>query len=407
MLRFYLIPVFTIIIFSLAAQSETEKILKQAEARLKQLKDSQDVIIQNLEGIKLKWIQEQIQQTALPEINRDGFLVNHSAMSLFYSPEHEQAWWVVHMVLPDIRNGTQGRTNDFRPDSLVKVGTADKNDYLMSGYDRGHLAPSADFRWSKRALSESYFYSNMSPQRPELNRGKWADLEDFIRQYVLNSNEPVFVVTGGVLSDSLKYIGIDKKIAVPKLYYKVVADLNGDDKKAIAFVMRNGVNTYPVMSYAVSIDSVESLTGLNFFIKLADTLENRIEAMKDISLWLSEKEAGSVKPLEPENLPEGAINTIQAKGYIGQKKTVCGTVVSTRIWKDNKAVFINLDQKFPNQIFSATIWGNSIPNFSYEPASTLINCNVCITGVIDEYKGTPSIELKNEKAIIFLDETDE
>ncbi len=407
MLRFYLIPVFSLIIISLAAQSETEKILKQTEARLNQLKDSQEVIMQNLEGIKLKWIQEQIQQTALPEINRDGFLVNHSAMSLFYSPEHEQAWWVVHMVLPDIRNGTQGRTNDFRPDSLVKVGTADKNDYLMSGYDRGHLAPSADFRWSRHALSESYFYSNMSPQRPELNRGKWADLEDFIRQYVLNSDEPVFVVTGGVLADSLKYIGIDKKISVPKLYYKVVADLNCDNKKAIAFVMRNGVNTYPVMSYAVSIDSVEALTGLNLFAKLADTLENRIEAMNDISLWLSEKEAGSVKPMEPEDLPTDAINTIQAKGYIGQKKTVCGTVVSTRIWKDNKAVFINLDQKFPNQIFSATIWGNSIPNFSYEPASTLINRNVCITGVIDEYKNTPSIELKNEKAIIFLDETDD
>lgn len=406
MIRFRNILFFFILSQQLFAQSDIEKNLRSGEVRLKQLKDSQEFLMRDLEILKLKWIQEQIQEKGIPEINRDGFLVNHSAMTLFYSPEHEQAWWVVHMVLPDIRNGTQGRTNDFRPDSLVKVGTADKNDYLMSGYDRGHMAPSADFRWSKRALSESYFYSNMSPQRPELNRGKWADLEDFIRQYVLNSNEPVFVVTGGVLTDSLKYIGIDKKISVPKFYYKVVADLNGDDKKAIAFIMRNGVNTYPVMSYAVSIDSVESLTGLNFFTKLADTLENRIEAMKDISLWLSEKEAGSVKPLEPENLPEGAINTIQAKGYIGQKKTVCGTVVSTRIWKDNKAVFINLDQKFPNQIFSATIWGNSIPNFSYEPASTLINRNVCITGIIDEYKNTPSIELKNEKAIIFLDETD-
>jgi len=407
MLRFLQIFILIFAVTSLTAQTNTEITLKQQEKRLQALKDSQDIVIKGLETLKLKWIQEQIQEKGIPEINKDGFLINHSAMSLFYSPEHEQAWWVVHVVMPDISTGTQGRTNDFRKDSLVKVGTADKNDYMMSGYDRGHLAPSADFRWSKRALSESYFYSNMSPQRPELNREKWADLEDFIRQYVLSTNHSVFVVTGGVLKDSLKYIGIDKKISVPKLYYKVVADLNGDDKKAIGFIMRNGVNTYPVINYAVSIDSIEALTGINFFHKLADTLENRIEAMTEINQWLSEKEAGSVKPLEPEDIPADAINTVQAKGYIGEKKTVCGTVVSTRIWKDNKAVFINLDQKFPNHIFSATIWGNNIPNFSYEPASTLINRNVCFTGTIGKYKDVPSIELKNEKDVIFLDEREE
>lgn len=407
MLRFTLFISLLLIVCASRSQSDTEKKLRQMEEHLQLLKDSQDLVIRNLEAIKLKWIQEQIQQKGLPAINRDGFLVNHSAMTLFYSSEHEQAWWVAHMILPDIRSGTQSRTNDFRPDSLVKVGTADKNDYLMSGYDRGHLAPSADFRWSKRALSESYFYSNMSPQRPELNREKWADLEDFIRTYVLSSNEPVFVVTGGVLTDSLKYIGIDKKISVPKYYYKVVADLEGSDKKAIAFIMRNGVNTYPVISYAVSVDSVEALTGLDFFPKLDDTLETRIEKYPDISQWFSEKDAGSVKPMEPEDLPDGAINTVQAKGYIGQKKTVCGTVVSARIWKDNKAVFINLDQKFPNHIFSATIWGNNLPNFSYEPASTLINRNVCITGTIGKYKEVPSIEIKNEHAVIFLDEREE
>jgi endonuclease G len=402
----FIVPLILTFTF-LYGQSETEKLLKQSETRLQHLKDSQEVILKSLENLKLKWIQEQIKNRALPEINRDGFLVHHSAMSLFYSPEHEQPWWVVHMILPDIKTGNQGRTNDFRPDSLVKMGTADKNDYLMSGYDRGHLAPSADFRWSKRALSESYLYSNMSPQRPELNREKWADMEDFIRQYVLNSGEPVFVVTGGVLKDSLKHIGIDKKITVPRYYYKIVADLEGDEKKAIAFVMRNGVNTYPVISYAVSVDSVEVLTGLNFFHLLADTLETRIESSFDISQWYSEKEAGSVKPMEPEEMPEGAINTVQAKGYKGQKKTVCGAVVSTRIWKDNKAVFINLDQKFPNHIFSATIWGNNIPNFSYEPAATLINRNVCITGTIGEYKGIPSIEIKNEKSLIFLDDAEQ
>lgn len=407
MFRYLFFVVFIFFLLPCAAQTETEKQLKEKEAALQKLKDSQEELTRSLEELKLKWIQEQLQQYGIPAINHDGFLINHSAMTLFYSSEHEQAWWVAHMVLPDIKNGTQGRTNDFRPDSMVKVGTADKNDYLMSGYDRGHMAPSADFRWSKKALSESYYYSNMSPQRPELNRGKWADLEDLLRQYVLSSNEPIFVVTGGILTDSLKSIGIDKKISVPKQYFKVVLDITGKDKKGIAFLMRNGTNTYPTINYAVSIDSIETLTGHDFFPKLDDSLENRMESSFDINLWLSEKEAGSVKVTEPEEIPEGAINTIQAKGYIGQKKTVCGTIVSTRVWKDNKAVFMNLDQKFPNHVFSATIWGNNIVNFPYEPATMLMNRKVCITGTIGKYKEVPSMEIRNDEAIQFIDENDE
>lgn len=400
----YILILQSLILFS---QTETEKLIKQFESQLQIHKDSQISLQKKLEVFKLKWIGEQIQSTALPKINKDGFLIHHSAMSLFYSPEHEQAWWVVHMILPDIKTGVQGRTNDFRQDSLVKFGTADKNDYYMSGYDRGHLAPSADFRWSKRALSESYYYSNMSPQRPEFNRGKWADLEDFGRQYVLWSQHPIFVVTGGVLTDSLKSIGVDKKISIPKYYYKIFMDLNDSSKKAIGFIMRNGINTYPIINYSVTIDSIETLTGIDFFPLLQDSVENRLEKMNDVNFWLEEKSAGIYQALNPEEIPQEAINTIQAKGYIGEKKTVCGTVVSTRVWKDNKAVFMNLDQKFPNHVFSATIWGNSLINFSYEPASTLINKKVCITGIIGKYKEVPSMEIKNEKAIQFIEDFDD
>ena len=111
-------------------------------------------------------------------------------MSLVYSEEHEQAKWVAHIISPDIITGNVSRTNDFRPDPHVSTGSTVEEDYFLKylqpdssykydgyGFDRGHLAPSADFRWSTTALSESYFYSNMSPQRPEFNRGTWAELE--------------------------------------------------------------------------------------------------------------------------------------------------------------------------------------------------------------------------------------
>lgn len=396
---FLLILFFGITVFS---QNSTESKIKSLENKIVSFSDSQTVCIQKLESLRLLWIREQIKLYGLPKIEGEGMMINHSSMTMFYDEKYGQSRWVVHMILPAIKDGVQSRTNDFRKDSMVISGTPGKEDYFNSGYDRGHLAPSADFRWSKRALSESYYYSNMSPQKPEFNRGKWAQLEDFVRQYVMESNDPVFVVTGGVLADSMKTIGKEKMISVPKHYYKIVVDLNGKEKKGIAFLMLNGTNTKPIISYAVSIDSIEKVTGIDFFASLPDSLEDRIEKMNAIDLWLNKEQAGSVKPLEAEELPKGAINTVDAEKFYDQKATVCGTVVAVKVLKDSKGIVFNLDQKFPNQIFSFTIWKSNVTNFSYEPATVLMNKKICVSGSISKYRDKPTMELKNEKSVEFL-----
>jgi endonuclease G len=246
----------------------------------------------------------------------------------------------------------------------------------------------------------------MSPQKPHFNRGKWAQLEDFLRQYVINTGHSIFVVTGGVLSDTIKRtIGVNKKIKVPPYFYKLALDMEANPPKAIAFLMLNGTNTKPITSYAVSIDSIEKITGIDFFYMLPDTLENRVEAMSDVSLWYTKELKKNVKPLEPEELPKDAINTVDAEKYIDKKATVCGTVVATRILKDAKGLVVNLDQAFPDLLFSFTIWQNNMPNFSYEPATYLMNKKICVTGVITSYRGKPTMEVRNEKAIEIL--TDE
>ena len=398
---FFICLVFSGLIFS---QSETEKKITHLEKKIANFSDSQKVCYQKIELLQLQWIREQIKQFGLPKIQSDGMLINHTAMSLFYDENHGQSRWVVHMVLPSIKEGALTRSNDFRKDSMIEAKTPGKVDYFNSGYDRGHLAPSADFRWTKKGMSESYYYSNMSPQKPELNRGKWAQLEDFIRQYVIDSNHPVFVVTGGVLSDSLKKIGKENMISVPKYYYKIVVDLNEKEKKGIAFLMLNGTNSKPIISYAVSIDSVEALTGIDFFVSLPDSLEERIEKMNHVDSWLNKEQAGSAKPLEAEELPKGAINTVDAERYYDQKATVCGTVVAAKVLKDSKGIVFNLDTKFPNQIFSFTIWKSNVVNFSYEPATVLMDKRICITGTVTKYRDKPTMELKNEKALEFLED---
>jgi len=403
---FAILLIFNIFNLQLFSQSDYEKKIKLIEERIKLLSDSKVEYYKQLENLKYKWIQEQIKKYALPKVDEDGFLIFHSAMALFYIDRWGQSKWVVHMILPDIATGIETRTNNFRRDSLIAADMPDKIDYFNTGYDRGHLAPSADFRWSRRALSESYFYSNISPQKPELNRGKWSQMEDFLRHYVIYTGHPIFVVTGGILSDTIKRtIGVNKKIKVPPYLYKIAVDLEASPPRAIAFMMLNGTNTKPFTSYTITIDSLEKLTGIDFFYLLPDTLENRLETMNNIALWQSKETKGNVNPLEPEELPKGAVNTIDAEKFIDKKATVCGTVVATRVLKDAKGVIINLDQRFPNNLFSFTIWQNNIPNFSYEPASYLLNKKVCVTGLITKYKGKPTMEVRNEKAIELL--TDE
>ena len=407
-MKIFLIITFLICVENIYSQENI--ILKQInekQVERNSLKDKQEKLLDDIEDLKLQKVREDIRNSGLPALKEGDFVIYHSAMALFYDDEHMQAKWVSHIITPDIIDGKTGRTNDFRIDTLVKNrGSATKDDYWNSGYDRGHLAPSADFRWSKKALSESYYYSNMSPQKAELNRERWAELEGKIRQYVTNYNEQVYVVTGGVLTDNLEKIG-KNKVSVPKLYFKVVLDNEGDEKKGIAYLMPNKYCQYPVNNYAVTIDSVETLTGIDFFPNLDDEIENKVESEKNIKEWLSEKEKNDVLPLDSLSLPNDAINTIQAKSKIGQDAIVCGTVVSTKFSAKSGATFINLDQQFPNQVFSANIWKTERLNFSYKPEEDLKGKRVCFTGRIENYKGTPTMILNNETQVQLLDEEDE
>jgi endonuclease G len=390
------------------AQNSLEDRIAETEAKLQQLKTDQQKLVSELEDLKLEHLKKSLKVIGHPIHSECSETVEHAAIALCYDEKHEQARWVMHMVTPAIIEGNVSRTNDFRVDPLVKTGTAVKADYWYSGFDRGHLAPSADFRWSKKALSESYLYSNMAPQRPELNREKWAELENFMRDYVIRTNEPIYMVTGGVLKEGLPTMqneGRENEVSIPEYFYKVILDHSGAEKRGIGFIMSNGTNSYPVSSYAVSIDSIERLTNIDFFPNLAKE-DEQLEASFNIKDWVGEEKKNEVDPLDPTKMPKGKFNTIQAKYHIGDKITVCGTVVSTK-HTEKGSTFLNLDRKFPNHIFSVTIWKDAHTNFSYAPATELMNQKVCITGLVTENRGTPTMNVVNEKAIVIIEEGSE
>ena len=378
--------------------------------------NSLDSLNSLLEDFQLDEIQRELTTHFLPKIDSTEKLIYHDAMCLVYDEDHEQAKWVLHKISNDIIDGKVSRTNDFRVDPLIESGSAEEKDYFLKiklnsgkydydgfGYDRGHLAPSADFRWSQKALSESYFYSNMSPQLPSFNREKWAELEGLIRSYIFENNRPLIVYTGPVLHDQLAKVSRSiNGVSIPEQFFKIVIDY--EIGKTIAYLVPQNHNDQPVESFATTIDEIESLTGIDFLHQIEDEIEEKLESQNDISFWLPEKQKSDILPMDAEKLGRGRFNTIQARMFVdnGERKEICGNVVSTHLSK-NDHTFINLDKSFPNQIFSITIWKSNRHNFSYQPHILLKNKKVCVKGKISENQGIPTMNLENEKSLIFID----
>lgn len=214
----------------------------------------------------------------------DDAIVQHKYYTLRYREEHEQAEWVAYKLTADETEGDSER-DKFLEDKMVKTKSAKPTDYAKSGYDRGHLAPAADFNFSQEAKSESFYMSNMSPQAPQFNRGIWKHLEERVRYWV-QTKENLYIVTGPILKEGLEQIGVKNKISVPEYYYKILLERKKDGTfKSIAFKMKNEGSKKVLAEFVVSIDSLEEETGIDFFPNLPDNIEKVLEKVVSTKGW--------------------------------------------------------------------------------------------------------------------------
>tara|TARA_R110000850_G_scaffold109569_4_gene222623 strand:- start:780 stop:1586 length:807 start_codon:yes stop_codon:yes gene_type:complete len=212
-----------------------------------------------------------------------GQVVHHQGYSLSYSESHEQAEWVAYELKKEHLSQTNFERPYFEIDKAVKTGAASWRNYKNSGYDRGHLCPAADRRYSKEAHDETFLTSNISPQNHDFNSGVWNTLEQKTRYWASKYNG-VFVVTGGVLGRNLKTIG-SEKVAVPNQFYKIILDYNDGNPKVLAFLMPHVNSNKPLYEFVVSVDTVEELTGIDFFSELEDAIETRMESSRSYNKW--------------------------------------------------------------------------------------------------------------------------
>ena len=195
------------------------------------------------------------------------------------------ALWVSHAItneLIELGNITRDRPGVYSRDpqyTLLK-----KNGYASSGYDHGHLAPARDFKWSSAAWWESFYMTNMAPQNACLNQKGWCHLESHCRRWAsTDSTNVIYIVTGIVPGDYIDTLchtnGL--QIYVPSQFFKAVLSYNRSsrDGRAIGFVMPNGnIDNHAIPEYACTIDSIESITGLDLFSSLYNAFERRVES---------------------------------------------------------------------------------------------------------------------------------
>ena len=212
-------------------------------------------------------------------------VINHSYYSLSYKEESEQAEWVAYFLKKRYLKNSNYKRPYFIEDKLVSTGSADWRNYRKSGYDKGHLCPAGDMEFDLKAYNETFLTSNIAPQDHGFNGGIWNRLEQKVR-YWADKYDGVYVVTGGVLNSSLKTIG-SEGVAVPDHFYKIILDESNGKYKIIAFLIPNKPSDKPIFNFVVPVDTIEKLTGIDFFPALEDNSENKLEKVADAQPWFS------------------------------------------------------------------------------------------------------------------------
>ena len=205
-------------------------------------------------------------------------IFEYSGLVLGYNENRKTPDWVSYHITNDYINGEKFLDKrKFKPDPTIedkdKVRTSD---YTRSGYDRGHLAAQADMRGRDLLCeSEACYLTNIAPQKPGFNRKTWLNLEKAVREWTLKHNES-WVITGSIYDDDHTYI--KGKIEIPDAFYKIIVVQENTNYRSNAFMIYQDDSSYNLEEYLVSIDSVESATGIDFFSELEDNLENKFES---------------------------------------------------------------------------------------------------------------------------------
>lgn len=212
----------------------------------------------------------------------DNMKVVYKGFTVYFNSRYHVPNCVIYELTGKETEGKFPRYKNFMTDEQVP-GCANPWDYTHSGYTRGHMAPAADMKWDREVMKESFYMTNICPQKAALNSGGWNKLEDKVRDWARRDSS-LIVASGPVLTEGMSTIG-ESRVAVPKHFFKVVMAPFVDPPRAIAFIYPNGSSKGAIKKYAVTVDEVERLTGIDFFPGLDDDAETELESGINLLQW--------------------------------------------------------------------------------------------------------------------------
>jgi endonuclease G len=225
--------------------------------------------------------------TALPQLenNRKEQIIHHEGFTVSYNADFRIANWTIYELTADeAKSKNVKRQNRFFPDPEVKGAMATDDDYRRSGYDRGHLVPAGDMKWSEEGMRASFYYSNICPQNKKLNTGLWNSLERQCRTWAVKYGG-ITIITGPVIEDTMNRLG-KNEIGIPDKFFKVVSLTTGDKAECIGFLVENRDYASRLLKETVvTVDSIEKITGIRFFASFPAETRQEMTYTIDWDYW--------------------------------------------------------------------------------------------------------------------------
>lgn len=254
------------------------------------------------ESLKTTLKADAYKRIEVPALTSNGLFVSNwtvedgdSIMTYCYEFNKSQLHsnWVAYRFDRVTRQRNVSRTDAWADDpslpSQYRIGTG-----TFSGYDRGHICPSADRLYSSDANKKTFYMSNMSPQLNSFNTGIWETMESAVRTKGQSATfaDTLYVVKGGLVSSGqmLGYVNRTggKRVAVPKYYFCAALQKKSNTYNAIGFFFEHrsyATNEKKLSLYTMSIDELEEKTGIDFFHNLPDDIETQVEKSYSATLW--------------------------------------------------------------------------------------------------------------------------
>lgn len=221
----------------------------------------------------------------IPAYSKDEDIVSHIGYTASYNHEMLIPNWVAYELTAEECEGTLKGKESFCWDPELNGRQPNREDYKNDAqWDRGHMAPKADMKWSVQAYEESYFLSNVCPQNRSFNSGSWASTEKFSRR-IAHRYGSAYIVCGPIVTTNQYGTLGEPKIVIPDAFYKAILVKKGQSYSAIAFVMQNIPEKQSIKCCSMSVDNLEQMIGRDLFVGLDDEIETNVESWVNYSDW--------------------------------------------------------------------------------------------------------------------------